>query len=248
MAGDFETPIMLERIRQAYEAIPPGKRPLRRALPEPPQDEERRVTVEGPGETVFVQVSYHSPPAAHADFMPLMALDSLLSGPGNLNLFGESISNKTSRLYRALVESERAITVFGGLQATIDPYLYTIDAIVHPNSNPQEVIQALDDEVDRLQQAPPAKEELARAVKQARALMAYGNERITNQGFWLGFSEMFASYDWYTTFLERLEAVTPDDLQRVAQAYLRPQNRVLGVYLPDGDGSEQSDEASVYDS
>ena len=245
IAGDFDTPSMLERLRQVYEVIPANGSPPRRARPEPTQHEERRVTVEGPGETIFVQVSYHAPPANHIDFMPLMALDSLLSGPGNLNLFGESISNKTSRLYRNLVERERAISIFGGLQATIDPFLYSIDAIVHPNSNPDDVIQALDDEIDQLQQGPPTSDELARAVKQARALMAYGSERITNQGFWLGFSEMFASYDWYTSFLERLESVTPDDVQRVAQTYLRPQNRVLGVYLPDGDMTEPAEEASA---
>jgi zinc protease len=178
-----------------------------------------------------------------------MALDSLLSGPGNLNLFGESISNKTSRLYRALVERERAVSVFGGLQATIDPYLYTLDAIVHPNSSSQAVIETLNEEIDRLQQAPPAPEELARAVKQARALMAYGSERITNQAFWLGFSEMFATYEWFTSFLERLEAVTPGEIQRVAQAYLRPQNRVLGTYLPDGSGQteEETDDGGEFD-
>ncbi len=242
IAGDFETDGMLERVRQIYEPIPSGNHPSHRTRPEPMQSGERRVTVEGPGETVFVQASYHAPPAAHEDFLPLMALDSLLSGPGNLNLFGESISNKTSRLYRSLVECERAVSVFGGLQATIDPFLYNLDAIVHPRSSPEAVLEALDEEIDRLQQSPPAPDELARAVKQARALMAYGSERITNQAFWLGFSEMFASYEWYTSFLERLEAVTPGDVQRVAQTYLRPQNRVLGEYLPDGSSAGKVEE------
>jgi zinc protease len=159
-------------------------------------------------------------------------------------MFGEGISNKTSRLYQALVEAELAVSMHGSLQATIDPYLYTIDAIVHPESSPEAVIAALDEQIDRLQQAPPAPEELARAVKQARALMAYGGERITNQAFWLGFSEMFATYEWYTSLLERLEAVRPEDLQRVAQAYLRPQNRVLGVYLPDGAGAGSMEDES----
>ena len=51
---------------------------------------------------------------------------------------------------------------------------------------------------------------------------------------------MFATYDWFTGYLEKLEEVTPQDVQRVAQAYLRPQNRVLGIYLPVGEkgGSE----------
>jgi zinc protease len=75
---------------------------------------------------------------------------------------------------------------------------------------------------------------LTRAVKQARALFAYGSESISNQAFWLGFSEMFADYDWFTTYLERLAAVSPEDVQRVAQDFLRPQRRIVGIYLPTG--------------
>jgi zinc protease len=164
----------------------------------------------------------------------MTVLDSLLSGPGNLNMFGGGLSNKTSRLYRSLVEKELAVTVSGGLQATIDPYLHGIVAIVHPQHSPDEVIAAVEDEIHRLQNDLPAPDELARAVKQARALFAYGSESITNQAFWLGFSEMFASYDWFLEYLERLASVTPEDVQRAAQTYLRRQNRVLGIYLPDG--------------
>jgi zinc protease len=71
-------------------------------------------------------------------------------------------------------------------------------------------------------------------MKQARALFAYGSESISNQAFWMGYSEMFATYAWFTDYLENLAEVTPEDVQRVAQTYLRPQNRVLGVYIPTG--------------
>ena len=74
-------------------------------------------------------------------------------------------------------------------------------------------------------------------MKQARALFAYGSESITNQAYWLGFSEMFASYDWFLTYLDNLAAVTPEDIQRVAQKYLRPQNRVVGIYRPVENGA-----------
>ena len=84
----------------------------------------------------------------------------------------------------------------------------------------------------------PPVEDLTRALKQARALFAYGTESITNQAAWLGYAEMFANYDWFTSYLERLSAVTPLDVQRVAQTYLQPQNRVLGTYLPSGNGTE----------
>ena len=234
MAGDFDTGKMLERLFSLYEKIPRGAGLGRRIRPEPPQAGERRVVVEGPGETTYLQLAYRALPARHADFFPFTVLDSLLSGPSGLNMFGGGISNKTSRLYRRLVEGELAVSVYGGLQATIDPYLYAISITVHPERTAEECIQAVDAEITRLQSELPPADELVRAVKQARALFAYGSESISNQAFWLGFSEMFADYDWFITYLERLGAVSPEDVQRVAQDFLCPQQRVVGIYLPTG--------------
>jgi zinc protease len=234
VAGDFETQTMLDRIRELYEPLPAGPQPGRLARTEPPQSGERRVSVEGPGETVFLQVSYHAPVANDPDFFALNVLNSLLTGPSSLNMFGGGITNKTSRLYNALVEKELAVSVNGGVQATIDPYLYTIVITVHPKHTASDCIAVMESEIKLLQEAPPPMEELERAMKQARALFAYGSESISNQAYWLGFSEMFASVEWFTSYLEQLAAVTPADVQRLAQTCLRPQNRTLGVYLPNG--------------
>ena len=239
LAGDFDSDAMLGRIRELYEPLPAGPLPARLERPEPPQAGERHLTVEGPGETMYLQVAFHSPAGGEVDFFALNVLDSLLSGPTNLNLFEGGISNKTSRLYRALVERELAVSVHGGLQATVDPYLYTLLITVHPGQTPEACLAALEAEVARLQDTPPPEKELRRAVKQARALFAYGSESISNQAFWLGFSEMFDTYTWFTSYLEQLEAVTPAEVQRAAQIYLRPQNRTVGVYLPNGGGSDE---------
>ncbi len=157
-----------------------------------------------------------------------------MSGASSLNMFGGGISNKTSRLYRALVDHELALSANGGFSATIDPYLYSVSMTLHPERSVDELMQAFDEQVERLQQDLPPVDELTRALKQARALFAYGSESISNQAFWLGFAEMFATYDWFTSYLERLSAVTPQEVQRAAQTYLRPQSRVVGVYLPSG--------------
>jgi zinc protease len=93
----------------------------------------------------------------------------------------------------------------------------------------------VDGEIKRLQDEVVSSDEIARAVKQARALFAYGSENITNQAFWLGYAEMFSSYQWFTEYMLRLEVVTPADLQRIAAAYLLPERRVVGVYIPTGE-------------
>jgi zinc protease len=235
MAGDFNSKEMLALIRDHFEQIPDGPKPARIFRPEPAPAGEHRLTVEGPGETSFMDISYHAPAANDPDFLPVTVLDSLLAGPSSLNMFGGGgLSNKTSRLYRTLVEKELAVSVNGGLTATTDPFLYSVIVTIHPKHGPEEALAAFDDEIQRIQGERIPVEEIARAIKQARALFAYGSENITNQAFWLGHAEMFATYDWFLTYLERLANITPEDLQKAAQKILRPQNRIVGFYIPTG--------------
>ncbi|HEX8990086.1 MAG TPA: pitrilysin family protein [Anaerolineales bacterium] len=236
LAGDFETGEMLNRIRELFEPIPAGETPPRLARPEPEQHGEVRVTVEGPGQTSYLQAAYRFPAASDPDFFPLTVLDSLLAGPSNLNMFGGGgISNKTSRLYRALVDKQYAVGFSGGANATIDPFLYSLSLTIHPKRKPEEALAAMDAQVRLVQEQIVTREEIRRAIKQARANFAFGTENITNQAFWLGYAEMFADYDWFETYLEKLAKVTPRDVQRVARKYLRPQSRVVGIYVPAGD-------------
>ncbi|HMD89550.1 MAG TPA: pitrilysin family protein [Anaerolineaceae bacterium] len=239
VAGDFEMQTMLEKLSQLYGKIPPGPTTQHPAQPEPPLDGEKRLEVKGPGETTFLQLAYRAPSAADPDFFGMTVVDSLLTGPTGLNMFGGGgISNKTSRLYRALVERELAISVNGGMQATIDPFLYDITITVDPRQKVETNLAILDGEIRRLQDEPVSPAEIARAIKQARALFAYGSENITNQAFWLGYAEMFANYDWFVNYVEELEKINPVDVQRIAQTYLSSDNRVVGTYIPTGDQGE----------
>ncbi len=237
IAGDFATEAMLDKIDALFGDLP-KREGLEAAIPvEPPTKEEKRVSVSGPGQTGYIQIAYHAPSAENLDFFDLTVLDSLLTGPSSLNMFGSGgTTNKTSRLYRALVEGEIAVSCFGALQATRDPYLYAIHLTVHPAHSPEEVLKSVDDEIQKVLDSPVRKEEIDRAIKQAKALFAYSSENISNQAFWLGYTEMFGSYDWFENYVDHLARVTPDDVLRIAQTYLKPENRVVGFYLPEEGG------------
>jgi len=43
---------------------------------------------------------------------------------------------------------------------------------------------------------------------------------------------MFADYDWFENYVNHLARVTPEDVLNIARAYLTPDNRVVGFYLP----------------
>jgi len=237
ISGDFRAEEVLEKISAYYEHIPAKPIEHLQLAAEPDLAGEQQVVVRGPGETTYLELAYHAPAASSKDFFGFTILNSLLSGPASLNMFGNGgTSNKTSRLYQALVEEELAVAVRGHLSATIDPYLYTINFIIHPMHKPEEVIRAYDDQIQALQDHLVPADEIARAVKQAKALFAYGSENITNQAFWMGYANAFANYDWYTHYVDSLSEVTPTEVQRIAQKYLNPNFRVVGTYLP---GSSQ---------
>lgn len=235
LAGDFVTSEMVDKLVKLYKNVPAGKTPKRLARPEPDQPGEMRLEVEGPGETAFMEIAYRAPAANCEDFFAMAVLDSLLAGPSNLNMFGGGgISNKTSRLYQSIIDRELAVSVHGGSSATIDPFLYTFMLTGHPTNHLDLALAALDKEIERLQNELVKPEEVTRAIKQARAMFAFGSENITNQAFWLGYAEMFSSYEWFTTYLEKLQTVTPEDIRGAAQKYFRPKSRVIGTYRPTG--------------
>jgi zinc protease len=235
VAGDFKTADLLKKIEDTFGSIPSSEPLNHHIQPDPPLGLENRVHVTGPGETSYVQIAYRAPSASNPDFFTLTVLDSLLTGPSSLNMFGSGgTSNKTSRLYRALVEGEISVSCQGSLQATLDPYLYSIYLTVHPSHSPDEVLSAVDQEIQRVLDSPITTAEIDRAVKQARALFAFSSENISNQAFWLGYSEMFASYDWFENYVDHLAQVTPEMVNHIAQTYLHPDNRVVGFYTPEG--------------
>lgn len=237
--GDFDTPTMLDRITELYGSIPSGPTPPEVTRVEPPQQGERTVRVERAGNASYIYMVYRAPEATHPDWFSLAVLDSILAGasaPG-----GDSIGNRTSRLYKALVETELAASVGAGMYPSIDPYLFSIVSTVRDGRDIAEVQAALDAEIDRIVRDGITQDELDKAKKQAKALFAYGTEGVTGQAFWLAFCENFSSYTWYETYLEQLDAVSSDDVQRAAEQYLRRSRRTVGWFVPTSNASQDSD-------
>jgi zinc protease len=232
--GDFSSPAMLARIEELFNPIPARSSAPAVVRPEPPQRGERRVNLEGPGTTAYLLAAYRSPAASDPDFFPMTILSTILTGATGMNLFAAPPPNRSSRLYKALVETGLASTVSGSFAPTLDPYLYTISATVQAGQSPGEVEDALDSEMERVLSEPIAQSELDTAIKQAQAQFAYSSESVTNQGFWLGYSSVVADTGWFEAFLDNLASVAVEDAHRAALAYLAQRNRTMGHYLPQG--------------
>jgi zinc protease len=238
--GDLDAERTLGRIEELYGGLAAGPLPPPVQRAEPEQKGERRVNVHGEGETAYLLAAYRAPRATDPDFFPLTVLGSILLGASGMSLLGGGGSNKSSRLYKALVEADLAANVGGGTTPMIDPTLYTISATVRAGRTLAEVEAALDAEIDALfSERPVTEEELEKAIKRSKAAFAFSSESVTNQGFWLGFSELTAgSYGWFEEYIPNLERVSLDDVMRVAASTLSRRQRTMGWYLPENGSGE----------
>jgi zinc protease len=230
--GAFDADEMIAQIERRFGALSTGEPSAPIQMEEPEQRGERRVLVVGDDETSYVVIAYLAPPADHPDYFAFQILDTVLGGAKSMNLFGGGPTNRSSRLYRALVDTHLASSVSSGMAATLDPYLFTVGATVRAGQDADQVERVLLDEVARLRGDGITSDELGRAKKQARAQFAYSAESVTSQGFWLGFAEVLAGQEWLTGHLERLDEVTCEDVLGVAERYLSDVKRTVGRYRP----------------
>ncbi|MDY6875725.1 MAG: pitrilysin family protein [Chloroflexota bacterium] len=231
--GDFDSGAMLQLIEQHFGAIPNGPAVPPVTAVEPAQRGERRVTVEGESNVAYLQMAFRAPTIQEPDFFALTVLDTALTGASGMTFLGGGLTNKSSRLYKALVATELATGISGSLTPTVAPFVYGLSAVVRAGHTPAEVEDALNAELARVAAEPVTPEELTKAIKQTKAQFAYSSESVTSQALWMGFSEIFADYTWFENYIASLSAVTVEDVQHVAQKYLKRSNSTVGWYVPE---------------
>lgn len=231
-AGDFDADEMLAKIEKTFGAIPRGAEipPVRSV--EPPQEGERRVVLRRPGSLAYFHAAYHAPAASDPDFFPVFVLNGVLAGIGGMSFSGGGSPGRSTRLYRALVETGLAVDVDCSYRATVDPGTLDVAATVRPGVAIAKVERAIFAELERVAREPVTREELGKVIKQARAQFVFANDGVMNTGYWLGQLEIVASYKMYDTFLDNLMRVTKADIQRVAAKYFAPTNRTVGWFMP----------------
>jgi len=235
MVGDFETARLLDKIHAEFDKHPAGDPPPALQIEEQPQTGERRVVVHRPGPTHYVMLAYHAPEASHADAAAMVVLSSVLGGASSPIAWGGARGlGRSSRLYRALIDGALATSVSCGYELTLDPYLFALDASLREGVEPARVEAAMIHEIERIQRDGVPDDELARTKRQLHAQVVYSLEGVTNQGFALGFMDLVAhDATAWQAFPEALQAVTPDDVQRVATAYLQDRQRTTGWFVPE---------------
>jgi zinc protease len=230
IVGDVDRAQALALVERHFGGIPRGPEPPPVRVVEPPQVGERRFKIRKPGDTRYLVVGWRNPELAHEDNYALDVVGMIL-GHG-----------RTSRLYRGLVETQLATEVDAANETAHDPFLLVAQATVAPDAGLEQVEAALHREVELVRTQPVTHEELARAKRQVEASFVYSKDSIRSLAQQLGYFETVASYRYLDTYLEHLAAVGPDDVRRVAEAYLVEDARTVGFYdpIPPTNGAHES--------
>jgi zinc protease len=230
LVGDFDTKEALKLVQQYLGRVPKSDRPVPRDIPkEPPQTEERRVTVHENWPLPAVVVAHHITYDGHPDSYPLHIASKVLS------------DGQSSRIYRSLVyEKQLALAAFGGGNIIEHPNLFFAVAIMQPGRSPEEGIEALTAELDRLRNEPITEAELQQAKNQFARDYILGRESNQNKAQTLGHAAVI--HDDIKTADGEFDIfmnTTAADVQRVARTYFTPENRLIVTILPKGAGSSR---------
>ena len=221
--GDFKAPELLEKIKRTFGRIPRGEDPPKVTSVEPPQNGQRRVLVHRREARVpLVYMAYHVPNHASKDAHALEMLSMVLSG------------GRASRIYKSLIQERHLALNAGGDYSFLyfDPYLFWLWATPLPGQTPETLEKELLAEIEKLKTQPVAPEELERARNQIEAAFVFQEDSIHRRASLIGRFEMTGGYQLKDDYLQKIRAVTPDDITRVARAYFQPRNQSVGVLLP----------------
>ncbi|HET9453083.1 MAG TPA: pitrilysin family protein [Gemmatimonadaceae bacterium] len=228
VAGKFDPDRTLRLIEQKFGRIPKPRRTLEAGnllfasyTVEPPQDGERHVNVRRVGSSQMLMMAHHVPSAVHADAPAVDVLEELLT------------DEPSGRFYKALVDSKLATGVFRirDLLLMRDPSLSYAIAVLREDQSLDSARAALERATDAARTGTFTADEVDRAKNSLSRNIALELNNSESIGYTL--SEWIAMGDWRMYFMhrDRVAKVTPDDVKRVAAAYLKPQNRTTGYFI-----------------
>ena len=232
VTGDIDPAQTLTWVRQYFGGIASTPRQPQPDVAEPRQEKEKRTSKADPLATrPALAIGYHVPERHAPEFYAMGLIDQLL------------LQGSDSRLYESLVR-KKGLTgaVSGGINEDLGnmfdikgPALWTLSLIHDANKSPDEIVKAIDEEVERLQTTPVSKAELDLAlVKQRSQLYAEYESQV---GFGrANLLAAFALFDADPGRINRLEdefrKVTPELIQKTAREFLRPTNRTILTIIP----------------
>jgi len=239
--GDFDPERTRETIERHFGALPRAAL----AIPdvyteEPPQAGERSVVVKRPGDTTLVAYAYHTPAALgqHGVLSRAALAERAAAVPEHNDGYALEVlagilgRGRTSRFSRALVDTGLVLDAAAWDWASRDPGLFQIVANVRPGVAPDAVRRELDTALASMLERGPQTSEVERVRSQIAVGRAFARDGTYALAQRLAEFEAVGSWRLDETYVQRIAAVTAEDVRDVARRYLHEDNRTVGTLVP----------------
>jgi predicted Zn-dependent peptidase len=223
IAGDIDVEQTKQLVQKYFGDIPKGTKPIYRpSIVEPEKTAEVRDIVYDNIQLPAVVQAYHIPAMGTPDYYALSMLTTLLSD-------GES-----SRMTKSIVDKQQKAMFVGAFPFALeDPGLFLVFGIVNSGVTPEDLENAINDEILKAQTEELDEREFQKLRNKVE------NDFVSSNSTMAGIAESLSDYHMYfgdanliNTEIERYMAVTKADIKRVANQYLKKENRVVLYYLP----------------
>jgi zinc protease len=224
VAGDLDVDETWRWIDRYFGPIATPQTPIPRVLAvEPVQTAQRTYTHRAANVPLAAaEEAYHIPAASHPDAAALDVLEALLG------------AGRSSRLYTSLIyDKQLASSAWASADLREQPGLFGARVTCARGVALADARAALGAELERVRTEPPSPAELARVQTQIASALV--RSRQTASGIALALVHATTERGdpgVVNADLDRYLAVTADDVRRVAQTYLRAENRTVIEYLP----------------
>ena len=223
IVGDVNPKEVMKLMHKYYDDVPSQPPPPKVGTVEPEQIGERIAYVHKIGQMPAFMVSYHIPEFGHADIYPLRVAAQIL------------FNGQSSRLYQKMVyQDQSALTVAGDCFYLQDPGLFFTFAIMQPGHTAEEGEKTLFEQIDKIKTEPVDPKELQKAKNQLESEFVFGLQSVSDKGEQMGYYQNTLG-DYAKLFGEanKYQAVTAEDVMRVAKKYFDTNNRNMVVLVPE---------------
>lgn len=227
VVGDVDPDAVIEAAERHFGPIPARELPARKPRVETPQRGERRITMQLPAELPFLVMGWKTP--------TLPTLDDPADAYALIMAAGILDSGQASRFARGLVRGEQLAS---STSARYSPFsrldsMFTVSAIPSAGTSVADLEAALLNEIERLRHEWVEDSELQRVQAQVIASEIFERDSIRAQAWELGMLESIG-IGWRVgdEYVDRIRAVTAEDIQRVVTRYLVPETRTVGILEP----------------
>ncbi len=243
VVGDVDTATVKKLVKKYFGPLKKGQLQPPKERQEVPQTGERRLTVKLPAQLPHLIMGYHVPrfggeadgavdsqaitdkpaTAATDEAYALDVLTAILDGGSSARFArelqrGQAIAASASAGYR------------GALRA---PGLFTVDGTPAQGHTIAELETALRAQIQRLIDEPVSPAELNRVKTQVVADNVYTRDSVFYQAMQLGMLETVGlPWQMLDEYVDRIKAVTPEQIQQVAKRYLRPDRVTVAILDP----------------